>query len=60
MTEYHVTYTIEVDADSPLAAATIVADILESGGGRRGAYDVREHANPDAPVVLIDLEEVAA
>lgn len=43
MTEYHVEYRIEVDAESPEEAARKVAAILAGGGAGRGAYHVREH-----------------
>lgn len=43
MTEYHVEYRIEVDAESAREAALKVAAILADGGAERGVYHVREH-----------------
>lgn len=60
MTEFHVEYRIEVEADSAEEAAQKVADILGDGGAARGAYHVRPHPpQPEVSEVLVDLEEAA-
>lgn len=58
MTEFHVEYRIEVDADNPRAAAEQVAGILANGGAQRGVYHVSEFlgAGRQAWVQEIDLE----
>lgn len=62
MTEYHVEYRIEVEAESPEAAARKVAAILTYGGAERGVYHVRKHNHAGAGVefaeVEIDLEDI--
>lgn len=59
--EYHVEYRIEVEADSPRAAAEQVAALLAGGGAERGVYHVREHdaggPGRERAEVVIDLDE---
>ena len=60
VTEYHVEYRIEVEADTPEDAAVLVAGILAHGGAERGVYHVRRHAagTPRAEVAIdLDPEE---
>lgn len=60
MTEWHVEYRIEVEAETPEDAAQTVADILSMGGAQRGAYHVREHViggpGRERAEVVIDLD----
>ena len=60
MTEYHVSYDIEVDAESALDAALQVERILnEYPSGLRPALVVQE-VGPDTEPVLIDLDDLLA
>lgn len=57
MTEYHVEYRIEVDAESPEEAARKVAAILGGGGAGRGVYHVAETGRLDC-VEEVDLSRL--
>ncbi len=59
MTEYHVEYRIEVDAESYEDAARKVAAILASGGAGRGVYYVNNHETEEAfNATRVDLSQI--
>lgn len=59
MTEFHVEYRIEVNAETHEAAARKVARLLANGGARRGEYAVSVHSDVLQHVVAsVDLGEI--
>lgn len=63
MSEFHVEYRIEVEADTHEQAARKVARMLANGGAARGSYAVRTHParftlHPEFADITVDLGEI--
>lgn len=59
MAEYLVRWEIELDAETPEAAALLAREIQQDRNNRARVYDVHELGDPEGGV-RIDLDEVEA